>query len=129
MKASSCSLFLCLFVMGCGMNSAPPNAHRSSISSHYDRPAQKPVYVEFLGDSQTIGLLTYAHTTAQELSWMCSACQPSATSSDLLAALPGVIALHPDAIHIMTGDLEIVAPGTNRAAPVMNNIDAMVSEI
>jgi hypothetical protein len=122
MKWFSSLLVFSILMAGCASN---PAGTMLKPSSNFRRPSQNAPYVEFLGDSQTLGLLAYAH----EVSWQCHACQPSATSGDLLAALPGVLALHPDAIHLMTGDLELSAPGANRGAAVIANVEAMVTAI
>jgi hypothetical protein len=129
MKLRLCLPLLCLAVAGCATS---PSAFKSQISGHFARPTKKAVYVEFMGDQQTLGLLEYARSapdSEQMLGWKCTVCQPGATSADLLAAVPAVIALHPDVVHILTGDLEIVAPGTNRGQAVMANLNPMVSQL
>ena len=67
--------------------------------------------------------------TDQNPRWKCTICNPGATSTDLLAALPSVIALHPDAIHILTGDLEVGYPNPITGVVPLNNIHAMVTLI
>jgi hypothetical protein len=129
MRLCLCLPILYLAVTGC---STSPSAFKPQVASHYVRPTKKPVYVEFMGDQQTVGLLNYARSvsdSSEMLGWKCSVCGPSMTSADLLAAVPFIVALHPDVVHILTGDLEIVAPGTNRGQAVMDNLEPMVTQL
>ena len=86
----------------------------------------KKYFLAVVGDWESIGLLDHAKNPH----WKCTICRPDATSTDLLAALPTVIALHPDAIHILTGELEVDSGGLGYLGVVpTNNIVAMVTKI
>lgn len=115
-------LVLSILVAGCASS---PTAMAPKTDSNFRRPVQNPQYVEFVGDWESIGLLAYANNPH----WKCTICNPGATSTDLLAALPTVIALHPDAIHILTGDLEVGYPNPITGVIPLENIAAMVTKI
>ncbi|HTZ61002.1 MAG TPA: hypothetical protein VMB49_22995 [Acidobacteriaceae bacterium] len=126
MKAFSSLVVLCFFAAGCASD---PGAGRLAQGSHFARSAVNAPYVEFIGDAQSIGLLNYA----QDPSWQCTICQPSATSTQLLAALPAVLAKKPDAIHILTGAYELNGslsnPLASRGQVPRENIQTMVTMI
>ncbi len=115
-------LALSILTVGCASS---PTAIAPKPAPDFRRPVQNSLYIEFVGDAESIGLVDYA----KQPRWECTICNPGATSTDLLAALPKVIALHPDVIHILTGDLEVGYPNLITGAIPLSNIQAMVTEI
>ena len=59
-------LILSILVAGCASN---PTAMEPKPAPDFRRPLQNTLYVEFLGDSQSIGLVAYANNPK----WKCSA--------------------------------------------------------
>jgi lysophospholipase L1-like esterase len=68
-----------------------------------------PLHVAFVGDSIAMGLVAQANNPL----WTCDDCAPEATSGQVLAGLPAIIATHPDAIVIMTGSYDVDDPTWN----------------
>ena len=121
-------LILSILVAGCASN---PTAMEPKPAPDFRRPLQNTLYVEFLGDSQSIGLVAYANNPR----WKCSLCQPQLTSVEALALIPQLLALKPDVVHIMVGayelDYESAEPDDELqdAAQVANSIQLMLTQL
>ena len=93
-------LILSILVAGCASN---PTAMEPKPAPDFRRPFQNTLYVEFLGDSQSIGLVAYANNPK----WKCTLCQPQLTSAQAINLIPQVLALKPNAVHILFGAYDL----------------------
>lgn len=96
----------------------------SANISHPARPLVTTPYVEFMGDDQIQGLVTYANNPR----WKCTTCVPRQTSTQLIPEVSQVAALKPDIVYILTGAYDLIDnPYNTHDEPTVGNVETMLN--